>query len=142
MGAERCHSPTSVYQQRVKMGEEDYPCLLASSFPPSFLPPTHSLTHPPSLPPSHPGSLITTLLSALDAGSAHTMIIPLSSQLASWPWSLVARSHTATEYPCSCLVNTTSGSAPFGGTLRTSIGPSEVPWRRERVWRGEERRIT
>ena len=108
------------------------------STPPSHLPPSLPLSLSPSLPPSHLGSLITTWLSALDAGSAHTMIIPLSSQLASWPWSLVARSHTATECPCSCLVNTTSGSAPIGGTLRTSTGPSEVPWRRERVWRGRE----
>ena len=127
----------------VKMGEVWEQCyrlppslpLLTSlhpTFSPTYLPPSLS----PSLPPSHLGSLITTWLSALDAGSAHTMIIPLSSQLASWPWSLVARSHTATKCPCSCLVNTTSGSAPIGGTLRTSIGPSEVPWRRERVWRG------
>lgn len=87
--------------------------------------------HPPPLPPpstlTYPGSLIARALSALRVGSTHTIIMPFSSQLASCFCSLVARSHTAPECPCSCLVNTTSGSSPRGGMFRTSRLPSEVP---------------
>ena len=70
-------------------------------------------------------SPMTTELSAQVSGSCHTIMQPLSSQLANWSWELVAKSDMGAVCPSSCLVMVTS--EPCAGTLNINMGPSDVP---------------
>ena len=84
---------------------------------------THVHTHMPQII-TYTFPVITISLSAFSTGLDHTMMVPLSSELASRLPPSVQRSHMGAVCPCSCRTKTTPPSAP---TLYTFMGPSEVP---------------
>lgn len=70
-------------------------------------------------------SVMTTELSGQLSGSCQTVMHPLSSELANWPWELVARSVMGEVCPFSWRVMVIA--EPCAGTESNNMGPSEVP---------------
>ena len=70
-------------------------------------------------------SMTTELSTQLSPGSCHTIMQPISSQLANWPWELVVKSEMGAVCPSSCREMVMS--EPCAGTLSINMGPSDVP---------------